>query len=222
MAYIGSIRRAVVKSLLTLCLILYLGTLCAESSRALRALWARSVSENGGGFPTVIDGVTLTPSQDSIGLILKYDTKGNAYAVGYVGPGEHLYGDTVSLKGMLGQNPVIVKYDPLGRAVWARGLAEDSVSSWDYDEGGGPSSKYSGVAVDREGGIYAVGDIDGGKILFSDTAPQFHNAIDSSSKHGAVIVKYDSSGKALWASGFAGEGTHGKFRAVQADDRGGA
>jgi hypothetical protein len=260
------------KGLLTLCMILFLGTLCAESSPTLRALWARGVSENGGGseicsvaadpagnvyavgdvggsYSTVIDGVTLTPSENSMALILKYDSKGkllwarltkekgpggtrylsvavdakgNAYAVGYVGPGEHQYGDAVSLKGMLGQNPLIVKYDPQGRAVWARGLAEDSVSAWDYEEGGGPSSRYSGAAVDREGGIYAVGNIDGGKILFSSTAPQFRNAIDSSTKHGAVIVKYDSSGMALWASGFAGEGTYGEFRAVQADDRGGA
>ena len=117
------------------------------------------------------------------------DGSGNIYAAGYqYGSGPVTYGTGVSASGAFatGNNAVIVKYDSSGNALWAKSVTVAS-----------NASMFLGLKTDASGNIYALGYQTGtSPVTYSGTATASGGY---SSSANAVIVKYDSTGKALWA-----------------------
>ncbi len=138
------------------------------------ALWARTVSSglNWSQFRSVAA-----------------DTSGNLYAVGYQqGTGTFTYGSGVTASGTnsSGGNAVIVKYSAAGAALWAR-----TVTS------GSNNSEFTSVAFDASGNLYVAGSQQGSGIYTYGGGVTAAGSYEYGSN--AVLVKYNSSGMALWA-----------------------
>lgn len=111
------------------------------------------------------------------------DSTGNVYAVGETFSSEtYAFGNSVTAKGAGAGNVLLVKYDPSGLAQWARTLVA------------GAAGQYTGVAVDSTGNILVAGDIVG--------SADFGNSVTATGSgvmENMILVKYDSSGTAVWA-----------------------
>ena len=141
----------------------------------VRAEWARSVSA--GSNASVFNAVAR-------------DADGNVYAVGgQRGSDSFTYGTGVSAKGTYrySSNAVLVKYNSSGTALWAR-----SVSAGDG------ASVFNAVAVDTSGNVYAAGFQNGDETFTYGTGVSAAKGGDGSANN-VVLVKYNSSGTALWA-----------------------
>lgn len=115
------------------------------------------------------------------------DVEGNVYVVGWqAGGSTSNYGPGVNARGTAGiQDPILVKYDALGNAQWARTLSS-----------GTRSSIFQGVVVDGVGNAYAVGWQIGIETYSYGSGI---SAMGISNDENAVIVKYDAAGDAQWA-----------------------
>jgi hypothetical protein len=107
-------------------------------------------------------------------------------------------------------NAIIVKYNTDGIAQWERSV-----------EGASSSSSYNGVAADRRGSVYAVGNVySNGSFNFGGMSEPFQGR--GSVSGNSVIVKYSTSGLAQWAVPIeAAEGSSG-FGSVAVDILGNA
>lgn len=90
-----------------------------------------------------------------------------------------------------GDNAIIVKYDLSGTAQWATSVKVAS-----------STSGFNAVAADRNGNAYAVGSVTGtmsgeAEYSFSDSSDIFHVKYEGNN---AIIVKYNASGIAEWAT----------------------
>jgi len=168
-------------------------TLYAKWKESLTALWARSLSS--GDATTRFHGVAT-------------DSSGNVYAVGIQeGTTTYTYGPEVTATaGNSAYNAVLVKYDPAGTALWAR------VATTAPDYGG-----FYGVAADSSGNVYAVGFQNG---TSSFTYGPSASVAGGGSMGSIVIVKYDSSGTALWARSVSAVAGSCSFSAVTTDSSG--
>ncbi len=96
------------------------------------------------------------------------------------------YGDEVTAKGTNpgGSNALLVKYNSMGEAQWAR-----SVTS------GSASTSFRRISIDSLGNIFTVGG------QSTNHAAEFGTGISTTAPYSssALIVKYDLSGTALWA-----------------------
>jgi len=132
------------------------------------------------------------------------DASGNIYATGYQsGTGTYTY-DTQSVAGSsTGKNIILVKYNTIGSVQWARA--------------GGNYSEFNGVTVDTSGNIYAVGYQSGGAACIYGS-----QSVSSGAGSGtnAVLLKYDTSGNALWARSVSGATDMSMFNAVAVDTTG--
>lgn len=147
--------------------------------RAGKAKWARSISGPSGSF---LRSVAV-------------DTSQNVYAVGDCeGTGVFDFGAGVSVTGKasspapeFGQfsNPVLVKYDPNGKTLWARTVETSSQLGADFN----------GLAIDAGGAVYVTG------MLRDDGVYDFGNGVNlvAASTGGLLLAKYNSDGEALWA-----------------------
>jgi hypothetical protein len=146
---------------------------------AALALWAKK-----------IDG-----TNDDIGYGVAVDASGNVYVTGYYS----IVGITVdSIAGVTLDAPInggmaayIVKYNTSGTAQWAKKI--DGTGS---DEG-------QGVAVDASGNVYVTGTYRISSITVDGIT------LDAPINAGvaAYIIKYNTSGTALWAKKIDGAGT---------------
>lgn len=90
------------------------------------------------------------------------------------------------------------RYAADGTCIWAKRITNSSSSS----EG-------RGIAVDDEGGIYATGWVNGSGYTFDPITVNTGGFARQ-----AVIVKYDSTGTALWAKSTTGTGTTKSARGI--------
>jgi uncharacterized protein (DUF2147 family) len=157
------------------------------------AQWARTVST--GAALSAFDGITV-------------DTAGNVYAAGIIaGTGTFTFGTGVTVAGATLFNVVLVKYDSSGAAQWAR-----TVST------GATISEFYGVAVDTAGNVFAAGRItETGTFTFGTgvTAAGTYASGDN-----VVLVKYDSSGTAQWATTVIKGASDSQFHGVSVDSSG--
>jgi hypothetical protein len=164
------------------------------------AQWARTVSAG---------------NSDSRFNAVAVDSNGNVYAAGYQkSSGVYTYETNVSAQGTSSgdYNVVLVKYNSNGTAQWAR-----TVSA------GSRESAFNAVAVDSSGNVYAAGYQNGtGNFTYgTGVSVQEPNA----GGNNVVLVKYNSSGTALWAqtvrvsTGNSGT-TNSQFTAVAVDSSG--
>jgi len=137
------------------------------------AKWARTVSEG-------------TSASEFKSVVV--DFSGNVYAAGYQwGSATYTYGSGASATGTASgrNNAVLVKYDSSGNAKWARTVNSGNEVSEFYD-----------VAADSSGNVYVAGNQRGtGTFTYGSGV----SATGTSSYYNVVLVKYDSSGTALWA-----------------------
>jgi len=116
---------------------------------------------------------------------LTKDSKGNIYLAGNFtnvldfDPGAGL----AYLPAENSEDIYIVKYDSLGRYIWAKDLT------------GNTSEKISSIAADSTGDIYVIGTFSGKVDFDPSAATAFLNATQAT----MFIAKYSSSGNYLWA-----------------------
>lgn len=136
------------------------------------------------------------------------DSEDNIYAVGVQGADNTFdYGNGVTTKGAYGSgnNAMVVKYNSSGQALWARSTTSAAANS-----------QFSGVAIDNEGNIYVVG------YQHGNTTFDYGNGVTvsgtRSSGDNAVMVKYNSNGKVLWAKN-AIMGNGSRFYSIAIDNK---
>jgi outer membrane protein assembly factor BamB len=156
------------------------------------AQWAKSVS---GGTDSNFNAVAV-------------DSSGNIYAAGVqTGTDAYNYGTSVTPVTAQGTssatNVVLVKYNSLGTAQWAKSVS------------GGTNSNFNAVAVDSSGNIYATGYQDGtGAYTYGTSVAQGTGSTN------VVLVKYNSSGTAQWARTVSSGSSASVFNAVAVDGSG--
>jgi len=170
-----------------------------QTETVVPALWARTVRE--GTNRSIFNAVAV-------------DSSGNVYAAGYqYGNGTYTYAPGVSAPGVSaqgtasGENVVLVKYNSSGTAQWARTVSE-----------GTNLSIFNAVAVDSSGNVYAAGyQYGNGTYTY---APGVSAQGSGSYSNNVVLVKYDSSGTALWARTVSTGNNKSEFQAVAIDSSG--
>jgi uncharacterized repeat protein (TIGR02543 family) len=162
------------------------------------ALWAKSVTAGND-----------TSSFSSVAV----DSSGNVYAAGRQwGTGSFTYGEGVSVAGTYADdaNVVLVKYDSSGTALWAKSVTA-----------GTNRSSFNSVAVDSSGNVYAAGRQSGsGSYTYGETYGEGVSVAGSYSNANVVLVKYDSSGVALWAKSVTAGTNESRFNSVAVDSSG--
>ena len=155
------------------------------------ALWAKTLEAGTIGKDANFAGVAT-------------DSAGNVYAVGIQrGPDAYVYGSSATATGvsLYGSNPVLVKYDPGGSALWAKTFEAGTTSS---------NGEFNGVATDSAGYVYVLGYQFGGDGDYGSGV--------IASGQSSVLVKYDPSGSALWAKTLGGSSAY--FESVTTDSAG--
>ena len=135
-----------------------------------------------------------------------FGASGSVYIAGYqVGNGTYAYGSQ-SVAGASGSyNAVMVKYDAAGAALWARSVSAGSGNSF-----------FAWAASDSSGNVYASGCQAGtGTYTYGS-----QSIAGTSGGNNAVLVKYDSSGTALWARTISAGSSNSDFYNVAADSSG--
>ncbi|MBP7551975.1 MAG: InlB B-repeat-containing protein [Spirochaetes bacterium] len=156
------------------------------------ALWAKSVTAGIGG---------------SRFYSVAVDSSGNVYAAGYQwGTGSYTYGEGVSVAGASSScdNVILAKYDSSGTALWAKSVTA-----------GTGHSSFNSVAVDSSGNVYAAGYQYGGSFTYGDGV-----SVAGTGALNVVLVKYDSSGNALWAKSVTAGTNESYFNSVAVDSSG--
>ncbi len=140
-------------------------------------LWARSVAK--------------APKLSCL-ISVALDSRGNVYAVGYIGKGTYDFGDGVTAQGLVSENnaqrignPILVKYSPEGKAQWVKTLAACT-----------DCATYLSLAVDPAGNLYCGGNIGSGVFDFGDGVTA---TAGPDSNGSLIVVKYDGEGTAKWA-----------------------
>jgi len=164
-----------------------------EINKFFDAVWARSVTA--GADISIFYSVTT-------------DSSGNLYAAGYqYGTGIYTYGTGVSVSGTFTDaNVVLVKYDSSGNAVWARSVTA-----------GIRNSNFRSVITDSSGNIYAAGYQYGTGIYTYGTGVSVSGTFTDAN---VVLVKYDSSGNAIWAKSVTAGADSSVFFSVATDSSG--
>ena len=162
-----------------------------------KAIWATSIS-----------GVNMDQGTD-----IATDTYGNVYATGYftnstcinqynyVSDGVILISTVGILRTGGTEDAYIIKYDASGEVKWATNLGAAG-----FDQG-------NGVTVDINGNVYAIGTFQGSTDILSFSTISSGTIVTSSIGRmtgvggtDAYIVKYNSTGSAVWAMNVGGFG----------------
>ncbi|MBX3720206.1 MAG: hypothetical protein KF713_00055 [Turneriella sp.] len=168
-------------------------TLIVKYNSAGTALWARAT----------VSGTSTGARFTAVAV----DNSGNAYAVGnQSGTGSNTYGTGVSAAGSSSGggngNLLLVKYDSAGTAIWARSTTS-----------GIDTSDLLGVTTDSAGDIYAVGTYNGTSNF--NLGSGVSQSCPGSTQNG-ILIKYNSSGNALWARCAISGTNNGYFRGTTA------
>ncbi|HXC05767.1 MAG TPA: SBBP repeat-containing protein [Bacteroidia bacterium] len=113
------------------------------------------------------------------------DASKNTYATGSFASPSITFG-TTTLTNNGGLDYFVVKYDPSGNVLWAKGangLSNDVGNS---------------VAVDAAGNVYVLATSNSTVITFGTVHFTLHGHDD------IIVIKYNSSGTVIWAKGFGG------------------
>lgn len=138
--------------------------------------WAKSVTDGSSGS-----------AFDSIAI----DSNGNIFGVGTIsGTGVNTFSTGVTATGLITgkTSPLLVKYDSSGIAQWARTITSASGGSTTPED-----ILFKSVAVDSTGNAYVAGK-------FKSPLYTFSTGVTAKTVGEMVIVKYNTSGTAQWAS----------------------
>ena len=136
------------------------------------------------------------------------DSAGNVFAAGEVTGtgGQGLGNGTTALGSDTGTNVVLVKYSAGGLAQWARSVTAATAAS-----------AYAAVAVDPNGNLLTAGSIFGAATFAAGVS-----ATGTFAGRNLVLVKYNTSGTAQWASTTAAGTAISGFNSVATDSSGNA
>lgn len=152
---------------------------------------------------------TSAGSDNSYFEAIAFDSSNNIYVAGAQdGTGTYNYGNGVTVAGAhTGSNIVLVKYDSSGKAQWARSVTT-----------GGSSSSYKSLVIDASNSLYVAGHQQGtGTYTFG--AGVTSTGTNASARN-AALVKYDSSGNAIWARTTSAGADKSQFSGVAKDSNG--
>lgn len=150
--------------------------------------WGRSATNYGwAGLPAYGEGIDMVT-----------DANGNIYCTGYFGDAIITFG-SVTLTGQnpYGSNIFLVKYDSTGTVLWAK------------KTGGTGLQVASDISSDLSGNLYITGYFKNQITFVNDTL--------STTGTDLFLVKYDSSGNALWAKKANGNFSNAISNSVSAD-----
>jgi hypothetical protein len=120
------------------------------------------------------------------------DSGGNIYTAGTIrGADPYTFSDSVTVHGSsTSSNGLLVKYNSTGAAQWANSVA-----------GEGGASAFTGVATDASGNVFVVGTIaETGSFDFGRVGHEMVVRGTYTFGSSLVLVKYNASGVAQWAS----------------------
>lgn len=148
------------------------------------------VKYDSAGTPQWAKSVTAGPG-DAVFRSVAIDTAGDLYAVGEQrGPGTYTYATGVNATGAFATanapHPLIVKYNSVGQAQWAKTPTASQANATFYT-----------VATDSNGDIY----VGGGQYTYGTFTYASGTDATGAAQYGenAVIVRYNASGLATWA-----------------------
>lgn len=120
------------------------------------------------------------------GIAVASDAWGNVFITGSFSDSSISFGNyTLYRSNINGASIFVAKYDSTGNVLWAK------------NAGGTGGGEAEGIATDALGEVYLTGGFSGSVIFGNDTL--------NSTNYGHVfVVKYDSSGNALWAKSAGG------------------
>ncbi len=135
-------------------------------------------------FGNVIWAKSAGGTEDDAGISICTDTEGNIYCTGYFYSPSITFGST-TLNNLGMANVFIVKYDPTGNVVWAKGA------------GGNNQDIGRSITTDGVGNIYVTGGFTSATITFGNiTLTKVNNPYDYQD---IFIAKYNSNGNVIWA-----------------------
>lgn len=176
---------------------------CSKSDSSSTASASGSVSESLASASGIWARSTTSAPNSSQFNGVAVDTSGNIYAVGYqTTNATFTYGSQNVTGNHTNQNAVIVKYDSTGAALWARSTSA-----------GTGNSVFNSIAVDSSGNVYAAG-YQQGTSTFTYGSQSITGTASGSSP---ILIKYDSSGTALWARTISAGATASIFWGVAVD-----
>ena len=150
------------------------------------ALWARCATT----APSISLFYSVTAGND-----------GSVYAAGLISSGTYIFYDNASVDGVYSSdNPLLVKFNSDGTALWARSTESASTSSF-----------FRAITTGPDGAVYTAG------IINSDKAVNFGNGVEVAGAYSggdnAVIVAYLSNGTVQWARSVEGP-SRSEFKAL--------
>lgn len=150
---------------------------------------------------------TSSGSYNSYFNTVTADVSNNIYAAGSVeDTTAYSFGTGINVTGSgASTNAVLVKYDVNGNAQWARTPSSAANTG----------SNFKAVATDSSGNVYAAGIQENGTFTYGTGV----TATGPGTSSYPVLVKFNSSGSALWARTIS-SGTDGEFRAIAIDSAG--
>jgi Beta-propeller repeat len=168
------------------------------------------IKYNTSGEPQWVRGITTGGNTNFQAVAV--DTSGNIYIAGnQSGNSSVSYGSGITATGTYsGANALVVKYNTSGTPLWAK-----TVSA------GTDGSSFSGIAVNSSSELYAVGTQQGVGVSYT-YGPGVSAASGATPTINGVIVKYDSSGNALWAKTTTAGAVTSLFTSVATDTAGSA
>lgn len=134
------------------------------------------------------------------------DASGNVYAAGFqVGTATYGYLGQTAAGSSTFNNIVLVKYNSAGTTQWARSLTA-----------GTNNAQFNALAVDTSGNIYCAGYQSGtGGYTYGS-----QSATGSAGGTNSVLVKYDSTGTAIWAKTLSAGSAASQYLGVSIDASG--
>lgn len=153
--------------------------------------------------------VNTVAAYDAVFNSVTTDSTGNVYAAGTIESHDYTYdfGNSVTAKGTgFSKSFILVKYDTGGNALWAQ-----TTNSGPADG----STEYNSVSSDGTY-IYAAGEIDNTLINFGNSI----TCTGINQNGNTLLVKYDSTGKALWATTLTAASNNSSITKVSVDSDG--
>ncbi len=154
-----------------------------KGSGIVIVLMVFSIQISFGQIPTWNWAQSGTGNGSVEGSTVTTDSYGNIYVSGYYSSDDMTIGSvTLQNLGLSFNDGYLAKYDPLGNLLWAQRF------------GGSSNDRGTSIATDNAGNVYLTGYFYSPTIIFgTDTLKNAGNVGD------IFIVKFDSSGKVLWA-----------------------
>jgi hypothetical protein len=149
---------------------------------------------------------TASGLNNSVFSSITIDSDKNIYAAGYIiGTGTYNFGNGVTVTGTYnGNNIVVVKYNSSGVAQWAVSTAS-----------GLNNSVLNSITIDSDKNIYVSG------VIFGNGTFNFGGGVTANGSYNTgynlVVIKYNSSGVAQWATSTTGGSNNSVFNSITID-----